>query len=512
MNTTKIARKSQNDADRNAKKLKDLGNKLFAAKKYDESIRVFSEAITCWDSQENPLLRAMCFQNRAAAKEHHGGFSIDDMVSDCEQAIKCNPKYAKAYFRKARLLEKKEDHEGSLISVFCATQIDPSLDAQSANILTVILEHLEKNAYSKWLEGNATRDQTRHVRHEKVYSWLHKTVSFDCMRTDVLSSEVSGNTPYEVALQLVRDKDYDRVADKAMEENGDKKLNALILAARFYFYRNQLDKFASCIGEFDALYQALPDEMKEQKKDLLNARHVVSIEAGRTSEEVMKAFNKAVEETKSKNPDFNVMAGFRLVLCNDTRTAKEMLSSNDIQTPNMKLLYLTLQILCTTGQDGAPDMAQLHNNILELEKFVSELEPKTGYALSLLAKITATFSMDSSAQQMFEEVFKLEPAESIHFFDRSCVAASGADAIEYLKKCLEIEPHHAEAHLMLASLLMNEVGTRPISEEQYNTIDAHLSTAATTFADNVDFPVVMGVFRLREILLAKKKVASVLSS
>lgn len=32
-------------------------------------------------------------------------------------------------------------------------------------------------------------------------------------------------------------------------------------------------------------------------------------------------------------------------------------------------------------------MAQLHNHILELEKYVSELEPKTGYALSLLAKV-----------------------------------------------------------------------------------------------------------------------------
>ncbi|VDM74438.1 unnamed protein product [Strongylus vulgaris] len=443
-------RRIANNKDRSAKKLKDLGNKLFAAKKYEDSIRVFSEAITCWDSQENSLLRAMCFQNRAAAKE-------------------CNPRYAKAYFRKARLLEKKKDHEGSLACVFCATQLDPSLDTQSGHILSSILEHLEKNAYDKWVQENASQDHVRHVRHEKV-------------------------------------------ADMAVQEEGEKQLNALILAARFYFYRNQLDKFSSCVEKFDKIFQALSDEEKEEKKDLLNARHIVSIEAGRTSDEVMKAYNAAVEQTKSKNPDFNVMAGFRLVLCNDTRTAKEMLSSNDINTPNMKLLYLTLQILCTTGQDGAPDMAQLHNNILELEKFVSELEPKTGYALSLLAKITATFSMDRSAQLIFEEVFKLEPSESIHFFDRSCIAASGADAIENLKKCIEIEPHHAEAHLMLASLLMNEVGTKSISTEEYNAIDAHLSTALSTFADNVDFPVVMGVFRLKEVLSAKKKVAAVLSS
>ncbi|EYC40432.1 hypothetical protein Y032_0612g661 [Ancylostoma ceylanicum] len=311
---------------------------------------------------------------------------------------------------------------------------------------------------------------------------------------------------------MVCNKDYDNVADMAVQEEGAKKMNALILAARFYLYRNMLDKFSSCVEKFDALFETLNDDEKAEKKELCDARHIVCIEAGRTSEEIMKAFNFALEQSKSKNPDFYVMAGFRLVLCNDTRAAMDILSAEGIHMTNMRLLFLTLRILCSTSQaDGAPDMAQLHNHILELEKFVSELEPKTGYALSLLAKITATFSTDRSAQLLFEDVFKLEPAESIHFFDRSCMAASATDAMEYLNKCIAIEPHHAEAHLMLASLIMNEIGTRALSSDEYSNIEKHLSTTLSTFADNVDFPVLMGAFRLQEVLLAKKKAADVLS-
>ncbi|KIH62568.1 hypothetical protein ANCDUO_07148 [Ancylostoma duodenale] len=63
------------------------------------------------------------------------------MLSDCQQALKYNPRYAKAYFRKARLLEMKKDYEGSL-----------------------------------------------------VYIWLHKTVVSDCIRSDVLSRRISEDT------------------------------------------------------------------------------------------------------------------------------------------------------------------------------------------------------------------------------------------------------------------------------------------------------------------------------
>ncbi|KAL6724049.1 hypothetical protein Aduo_018983 [Ancylostoma duodenale] len=177
-----------------AKELKDLGNKLFAAKKYDDSIRVFSKAITSSDSEETPLLKAMCFQNRAAAKEHHGGFTIEDMLSDCQQALKYNPRYAKAYFRKARLLEMKKDYEGSLVCVFCATQLDSSLDTQTGQILSVLLEQLEKRAYQTWQLESHSQQSVKHVRHEKVYIWLHKTVVSDCIRSDVLSRRISEDT------------------------------------------------------------------------------------------------------------------------------------------------------------------------------------------------------------------------------------------------------------------------------------------------------------------------------
>ncbi|KAK6061839.1 hypothetical protein COOONC_00493 [Cooperia oncophora] len=429
------------------KELKDLGNKLFAAKKYADSIRIFSKAIATGDNDNCDLLKAMCYQNRAAAKEHHGGYNVDDMLSDCDQALSCNPRYAKAYFRRARLLEMKKEHMPSLISLFCATQLDPALDTQSSQLLPVLLDELEKRAHQEWLDDPSNRGNIKHVRHEKVYSWLHKTVMSDCIRRDVLTLQTSADSPYVKGIELIRSKNYDDVAEVVVQENGSFVMEAQILAARFYFYRNQLDSFSSCMDKFDALYGALSDEEKEKKEELLIAKHILLIESGRTAEELKKALTSATEAFKKPIPDFSVMAAFRYVLCNEISQAMDLLSAEEVPTTNMKLLLLTLQILRNANrEDNTPDMALLHSNILQLENF-----------------ITATFSSDAAARNISDEILKMEPGESIHYFDRSCMSSSGKDAMEYLEKCMEIEPFHPEANLMFASLMMNEIGSRAVT-------------------------------------------------
>lgn len=494
------------------KELKDLGNKLFAAKKYADSIRVFSKAIAADDSEGSELIKAMCYQNRAAAKEHHGGYKVEDMLSDCEQAINCNPRYAKAYFRKARLLQMKKEYMPSLISLFCATQLDPALDNQSSNLLQILLDELEKIAHQAWLSDGSLHGLKKHVRHEKVYNWLHKTVTCDCIRSDVLNLKLNDNSPYAKAIEMIRNRNYDGVADIAMEQTGPHELEAQILAARFSFYRNQMNLFKTCLETFDKAFAALPDEKRKEREDLICAKHILLIESAREPNDINEAFNAAMNSVDQQNPDFYVMAAFRYVLCNDIRRAMDLLSTEGISTTNMKLLLLTLQILKNANPEGGtPDMAMLHGNILQLENFVGSLEPKSSYALSLLAKITATFSSDAGARSISDEILKMEPSESIHYFDRSCMSASGKDAMDNLEKCMELEPYHPEANLMYASLMMNEVGSRPISPQEYERIDRHITVASSTFDNNIDFPIILAVFRLREVLNAKMEATKILT-
>ncbi|WKY14120.1 hypothetical protein Q1695_000013 [Nippostrongylus brasiliensis] len=488
------------------KELKDLGNKLFAAKKYADSIRVFSSALAAGNPCEDELVRAMCYQNRAAAKEYHGGYAIDDMLSDCEQALKHNPRYAKAYFRRARLLQTNQMYKESLISVFCATQLDPALDNQATQIIQDLLDHLEREDRLRW-SSSLNMKCPRHV-----YTWLHKTVANDCIRDDVLNKKLTGNSGYERAIRLIRDKQYDCVVTEAVEENDACKLKALVLAARFYFYMNDLEMVDVMMEKFDSIYCQLTENEKGDVTDVMSSKYVFLIESGRTPASITASFAAAQGSTPGPNPDFVIMAAFRLVLCNEIRKAMELLVAAGASSPNITLLQLTLQILRNANnENNVPDMAVLHSNILQLENFVRSLQPKCPHALSILAKILATFSSDIVARDLSDEILHLEPNESIHYFDRSCMATSGKEAMENLEKCLALEPYHPEANLMYASLMMNEIGTREITSGEYKIIDKHIAIAEQSFDDNVDFPVLPAVFRLRSVVEAKKAVARILT-
>ncbi|VDL86595.1 unnamed protein product [Nippostrongylus brasiliensis] len=296
------------------KELKDLGNKLFAAKKYADSIRVFSSALAAGNPCEDELVRAMCYQNRAAAKEYHGGYAIDDMLSDCEQALKHNPRYAKAYFRRARLLQTNQMYKESLISVFCATQLDPALDNQATQIIQDLLDHLEREDRLRW-SSSLNMKCPRHVRHEK----------------QVLRG-------YERAIRLIRDKQYDCVVTEAVEENDACKLKALVLAARFYFYMNDLEMVDVMMEKFDSIYCQLTENEKGDVTDVMSSKYVFLIESGRTPASITASFAAAQGSTPGPNPDFVIMAAFRLVLCNEIRKAMELLVAAGASSPNITLV------------------------------------------------------------------------------------------------------------------------------------------------------------------------------
>ncbi|KAL0566523.1 hypothetical protein V5O48_015485 [Marasmius crinis-equi] len=77
----------------NAENLKDEGNKLFVAKKYDAAITKYSEAIAL-DGQ-NPIL----FANRAACRLSLRRYM--DAATDAAKATQLNPNYSKAWARLA---------------------------------------------------------------------------------------------------------------------------------------------------------------------------------------------------------------------------------------------------------------------------------------------------------------------------------------------------------------------------------------------------------------------------
>lgn len=75
----------------NADKLKQKGNTLMSAKKYDEAVQSYTEAIEL--DSTNPVF----YSNRAAAHSSKGDHLL--AIGDAEKAIEADPSYVKAYHR-----------------------------------------------------------------------------------------------------------------------------------------------------------------------------------------------------------------------------------------------------------------------------------------------------------------------------------------------------------------------------------------------------------------------------
>ncbi|QRW16272.1 stress-induced-phosphoprotein 1 [Rhizoctonia solani] len=89
-----------------ANTLKDQGNKAFAAKRYDEAIDLFTQAIALDPSNH------VLYSNRSAAKA--GKKLWLDALEDAEQCIKVNPTWAKGYARKGAALHGAQRWEEAI--------------------------------------------------------------------------------------------------------------------------------------------------------------------------------------------------------------------------------------------------------------------------------------------------------------------------------------------------------------------------------------------------------------
>ncbi|ORZ41741.1 stress-induced protein sti1-like protein [Catenaria anguillulae PL171] len=95
---------------------RERGNALFKEQKFAEAVKEYTEAIKRNESDPR------AYSNRATC--YHKLGALPDAIKDCDAAVARDPKFVKAYLRKAAVLQMTKDHTKCLETLEAASKAD----------------------------------------------------------------------------------------------------------------------------------------------------------------------------------------------------------------------------------------------------------------------------------------------------------------------------------------------------------------------------------------------------
>ena len=105
-----------------ADEVKNLGNKAFVAKNFNEALKQYTLAIEMSTDSPNHVYYANRGNTYLALEMYQ------ECIQDCDKAIQIDPNYIKSYMRKVKALISLKMFEEARQTVKDGLEVDPDLD------------------------------------------------------------------------------------------------------------------------------------------------------------------------------------------------------------------------------------------------------------------------------------------------------------------------------------------------------------------------------------------------
>ncbi|XP_061540539.1 mitochondrial import receptor subunit TOM70 [Phycodurus eques] len=226
-----------------AQAAKNKGNKYFKAAKFENAIQCYTEAIALCPSEQKSDLSTF-YQNRAAAYEQQMKWT--EVVQDCSQAVKLNPRYVKALFRRAKALEKLDNKKECLEDVTAVCILEAFQNQHSMLLADKVLKQLGKEkAKNKYKNREPMMPSPQFIK-SYFGSFTDDIISQPLQKGEKKdedkdkegeASEVTASSGYLKAKHYMEEENYDKIISectKEVDSEGRYTAEALLLRATFY--------------------------------------------------------------------------------------------------------------------------------------------------------------------------------------------------------------------------------------------------------------------------------------
>lgn len=420
-----------------ALKFKTLGNEAYSAKKYDEAISFYNQAIEACPIENKDEL-AKNYQNRAAAYEALGKHSA--VRDDCTKALEYNPKYAKAFLRRAKAYELENELELALEDATAACIVGHFQNTASLVVADRVLKQLGQQHADEYLKNKKiTIPSTYHI---KTYFRSFKNDPILSLDDEELLKEE--NKCLVRIFKLMKDELYDEVIDACTEEiekytddNSQNKMKLMLHRATFYIlvgdHKKALDDLEKVIDNYqisgddvrvNALVKRALMRMQQEKRD-----------------ECLKDFDTAVKINPNCS-DIYHHRGQILLLFEKINEAKKDSDKAFELDPNNGVAYA--QKCYVNYRFGAINRSSemLANVIDDFEKGF-ELYPNCCECFSLYAQLLCDSQAFGKADEYFEKASKVDPTNATLYVHRGLLQlqwqANIEKGLEFINKAIEID-------------------------------------------------------------------------
>ncbi|KAF9191786.1 TOM (translocase of outer membrane) complex component [Haplosporangium sp. Z 767] len=457
MSAQTISGLSEKKRREHANTLKTRGNSMYQAKKWDEAIRLYSQAIAF-----NP--DPVYYSNRAACYSIVGKF--DEVIEDTTLALKMNPTYVKALGRRAHAYESTGKHQEAMHDFTALCILDGFKNESFAQSME---RNLKKVADVKAKDVLKTREE-RLPSKSFISAYLDSFRKTDIPETKP-EDEETGDAQFQLAEYYVSKRDYYPAMEcynKAIELNTTQMAKALNMRGTFTFLKGDGKK---ALTDFDKAIELDPTYIQTYIK-----RASIYMEQS----DAAKTFNEFETAIKidAEDPNIYYHRGQVFFITGEYQSAaKDYIKSIELEP---KFVFSHIQYGVAQYKLG-----NISEAMTTFKKALKDF-PESGDVSNYYGELLLDQQQYDQAFERFEKAIKLNPTNPLPYINKALLVfqwkQDPAGAERLCLQSLEVDPECDVAIATLGQLFLQQGKIEKAIEYFDKSIDMARTEAELTSA------------------------------
>ncbi|KAL6594847.1 TPR-like protein [Neocallimastix sp. 'constans'] len=443
---------TENERKELAKKAKDEGNKLFQSKKYNKAIKQYTKAIELYPD-------SVYYGNRAACYNNLG--KMDEVIADCNEALKLNPNYIKALKRRAQAYEKTKNLELALNDYTALCILDEFTDNTIVTANENVLKERAEEVTNEIIKNRKPKLPSDTFITTYLESFRTKEEFYDGSSSSVWNEE-EGESLFLDALENTKLKNYKTASeqvDHALQigiKNNKMKAGALRLRGTYLYLANSMEP---AIADLEESLKLDPENIQTHIK-LASCL----LEKGEL-EPSLELFDRAAM-ISSDDPDlYYHRAHIKFMLNQYEDAIKDYKKSAELD-PSFVFCYIQQGV--AYYRNGSTPTA------IKTFEDASKKFPNSPDLHNYYGEILMDLQRFDDAMNEFDKASKIAPQLPFSYVNKAILYQQKMDLLnseKFVRKAIEVDPECDIAHVHLAQICLQKHDIAESVEEYSKAIE-----------------------------------------